>query len=112
MKQEEKILLLLTEGGSVDLVRSGNKFYYSTLEAATLDLLDEDDMDESMLQKTVHTFDSFDAAFDNLLDRYPVFRFSPYVVHPEFRGRIRERYLHYKNDNPEESTTGWDKFLT
>lgn len=108
MKQKENILLLLAEGGAIELFRSGGTFYYTTNEAALIDLLDEDDIDESMLQPQVHEFDSFEAAFKSLMDRYPVFRFSLRHVHPDFKTHIRAIYLSYKND-PNETGSGWDR---
>lgn len=108
MKQEETILKLLTEGGGIELFRSGDTFYYTTNETALLDLLAEDDIDESMLQPQVHEFDSFDAAFKSLMNRYSVFRFSLWHVHPDFKARIRAIYLSNKND-PNETGSGWDR---
>lgn len=111
MSQQETILQLLAEGGSVSLYRSGDKFFYTTNETELIDLLNEEDIDESMLHPKVHEFNSFDSAFKSLMNRYLVFSLWPGFVHPEFKARIRESYLRHKKKNPEGIGSRWESML-
>ncbi len=89
--QQEVVLEVGTEGGSVTLYRTKKahiwQFGVITNEAATLDALSEDDRIGLNPAVEIQTVDSIDAALV-CLDRYPWQKMIPLQIHPDYRDEI------------------------
>jgi hypothetical protein len=87
--QREVIVEVGIELGSITLYgwRQGDRWRYSAGTVDQTPMLLEDEFDEPEIRKESGVFESWEAALRHL-NRYPLHRFYPLTVHPEFRDRV------------------------
>jgi hypothetical protein len=99
MNKREVIVSVLTEGGSITLCgcREGETWLFARSTSESID-------EESAFTKS-DCVDSWNGAL-GLLDKYPWFKLTPEVVHPEFRELIWTAIQERLKDDSE-STERW-----
>ena len=100
--QKKLILEVGASGGTLMLLKINDQYAYSTNESALYDLLSEEDREGMSFQSSSKLFDSFDAAMQSMIKKYPVFRLVPIEIDASYKDRIKEYLLKYLSDTPED----------
>ncbi len=113
-KENNTILKIVGEGGSIKLLKVNDEYYFTTDESTLMDFLDGE-LEEHEFKSDTGPFESFEIAFKSLMARYPIFKLYPRNICPEYISRILVHFNMYletdKDANSTYSIDEWKEIL-
>ena len=113
MKEENLILEVGGEGGSIKLIRNGSIYFYTTDETTMMDIFPGEFNIED-LKSASPEFPTFDQSMKSLIQKYPIFSLHPLHINPEYQQRITiyfNRYLVASKDQELWDAESWKQIL-
>ena len=113
MKEQNLILEVGGDGGSIRLIQNGSIFFFTTDETAMMDILPGEFNIEDLSSASIG-FTSFDKSMVSLIKKYPLFSLYPLKVNPAYQQRIAvyfKRYLENIEDSHPFGVDNWKEIL-